>query len=332
MSEITVSFIIPVYNVEPFIARCLDSILKQSIENKEIILINDGSTDRSIYICREYEQKYDFIHVIDKDNEGVSVARNIGVSVAKGKYICFVDADDFYIKEFAKEFYDACEKADLDIIRGIYCSFEEETNSFNHINLKMLTYYDQVLNGKEFLEKSIVENANEVVPWLGFFKKTFLTKNNISFPEGISFEEDQLFFLKALLAAGCRIMQKKVEFYAYRVRTGSASKSPNVRKANDVIYVVNQELEFIKNAGLDIRSEHYSKCYASASFYQLTSIYGRVNKQDRKEIRRICTPKIKKECVKHTANKHQKKKIFLFVYFTWIVDLVYDLRKNKDEI
>lgn len=329
MEKYTVSFIMPVYNVAEFIPRCIESIISQKIEDKEIILVNDGSTDNSLEVCRRYEQNYKFIRVISIENSGVSVARNIGIKNAKGKYVCFIDADDFYIAEFAKEFYEICEREQLDIIRGIYCSYIEETDFFNHINLKELTYYNKVLSGKEFLKKSIDENANEVVPWLGFFKREFLQVNKLWFPEGIAFEEDQLFFLKAILAKNCTIMQKELEFYAYRVRSGSASKSPSVKKAYNVIWIVDQELKHIQRTKLDKETTDYAKRYTSASFYQLTSIYGRVDRSKRKEIRNICTTKIKRECVKHAANKHQKSKIFLFVYFPWIVDLVYDLRRYR---
>ena len=92
-----VSFVIPVYNVEKFLKDCLDSILNQKYDiNKiEIILINDGSKDNSLEICKNYENKYNNIKLIDKKNEGVSVARNVGIENAEGKYILILDSDDF---------------------------------------------------------------------------------------------------------------------------------------------------------------------------------------------------------------------------------------------
>ena len=96
--EELVSIILPIYNAEKYLERCLESIITQTYANIEIILINDGSTDNSINIIKEYAIKDSRIIIIDKENEGVSVARNIGILKARGKYICFVDADD-YIRE-----------------------------------------------------------------------------------------------------------------------------------------------------------------------------------------------------------------------------------------
>lgn len=337
VQKIKISFIIPVYNVGKFISRCIDSILKQSIEDIEIILVNDGSTDNSLIVCQQYESRYDYIRVINKPNEGVAIARNVGIKASRGKYVCFVDADDFYLEDFAEEFYETCLKYDLDVIRGIYCTYEEGTDSYNHINRKELTYYDRCLTGFEFLRKSIRENANEVVPWLGFFKKSFLEKNNIVFPSGIAFEEDQLFFLNVLLTKQCKILQKQNEFYAYRVRKGSVTKTPSIDNAYDVGKIVEKELQLINNLDLEENIRLYAFRYVSASFYQLTSIYGRVERRKRKEIRSICSRDIQKICAKYPANCHQSIKIKLFVYFPQLVDFVYSLkffniRGIKDEI
>lgn len=329
MQEIKISFIIPVYNVEQYIPECIDSILKQNIDNIEIILVNDGSTDNSLLICRQYEEKYECVYVIDKENEGVSVARNVGMKNCTGKYICFVDADDFYILDFAKEFFEICIKYDLDIIRGIYCTYEEKTGLFNHINRKELSYFNQCINGFEFLEKSLDEDANEVVPWLGFFKRSFLENNGIRFPPGIAFEEDQLFFLKALLTENCKVMQVNKEFYAYRVRMGSVTKTPSINNAYDVGNVVEKELELIRSLDLDIQIKNYALRYVSASFYQLTSIYGRVDKNKRKEIRHICSRNVQKICAKYPANRHQSTKIKMFVYAPILVDVAYKIKFFK---
>jgi len=332
-NNIKISFIIPVYNVEKYIGQCIDSVLKQTIKEKEIILVNDGSQDGSFDICKEYQKKYNFIKVIDKKNEGVSVARNKGIKESSGKYICFLDADDFYTDDkFAEEFYSACEENNLDIIRGIYSIYYEENDKYKHPNLKKISYYNKVLSGKDFLYHSIEENCNEVVPWLGLFRKSFLVKNNLNFPINISYEEDQLLFLNALLIDNCNIMQVEREFYAYRFRKDSVTKSPTVKQAEDVIYIVNEELHLIDFLSLEKKYDTVARKYASSSFYQLTSIYGRVNKKYRNIIRGKCTRYIRKNVTKYTANNHQKLKNYLFFYLHFIVDLVYDLRRKDDAI
>ncbi|GFI40417.1 putative glycosyltransferase EpsJ [Thomasclavelia cocleata] len=331
--DIYVSFIIPVYNVEKYLSQCIESVLKQTIRKKEIILVNDGSKDNSLNICRFYKKKYNFIKIIDKKNEGVSIARNEGIKKAMGKYICFIDADDFYTDDnFASEFFDICEENNLDIIRGIYSIYYEETNKYCHPNLKKLSYYNKSLCGKDFLCYSIAEDSNEVVPWLGFFKKSFLLDNNLRFPRNIAYEEDQLFFLEALLINNCTIMQVDREFYSYRFRKDSVTKTPTIKQANDVIFIVNEELFLIDSLDLESKYDIAARKYASSSFYQLTSIYGRVEKKYRKIIRQNCTRYIRRSVTKYTSNTHQMVKNYLFFYLYFIVDLVYDLRKKNSGI
>ena len=106
----TVSIIIPVYNVEKFLRKCLTSLVEQTFQDREIIAVNDGSTDHSLDILREFEQKYDFITVIDQKNRGMSKARNRGLSLARGEYICFIDSDDYVAPNFLERLYNACVK------------------------------------------------------------------------------------------------------------------------------------------------------------------------------------------------------------------------------
>lgn len=327
MQTCSVSFILPVYNVGAYLYPCLDSILSQSLTNYEIILINDGSSDDSLAICREYEAKYNCIHVLDQPNRGVSAARNNGMRKAKGKYICFMDADDFYTVDFAKDFYEICERDQLDIIRGFYRYFDEEKQTFRDNPKRELSYYNKVLPGGEFLNLSIREHANEVVPVGGFFRREHLLKNDIWFPEGIIFEEDQIVFLEALLKAPARVMQTPVEFYAYRKRAGSATTTPTLKKAKDVGFIVEKELSLASHI-MDAGVKRAAKRFAGNSFFQLTCIYGRLPKEQRKEARQICDFKTKLSCALHAADRYQQMKIALFTFAPWAVDLFYDLRKN----
>ena len=112
---IKISVIIPVYNVEQYLRECLESVINQTLSELEIICINDGSTDSSLDILREYEQKDNRIIVINKDNEGQAAARNIGISMAKGEYIGFLDSDDYIDSNFYEKLYNAAKKYKADI-------------------------------------------------------------------------------------------------------------------------------------------------------------------------------------------------------------------------
>lgn len=327
--EITVSFVLPVYNVAPYLSQCLESVLCQSLTDYEIILVNDGSGDGSLSICREYESKFDFIQVIDQTNQGVSAARNNGMHAAKGKYICFLDADDYYISDFAKGFYEQCEKHKLDIIRGIYCVAEGEEAPENTEGwIRNLSYYNQVLDGGAFLCCSMREHANEVVPWLGFFRREYLLSHHIAFPLEISFEEDQIFFLRALIGQPCRIMQTKDVFYAYRQRQGSITALLSPKKAQDAADIVSMELELAKGI-TQPEVKHAAQRFAGSSFFQITNIYGRVDRKNRAAVRKVCSLRTKLICILRAANMHQSIKNAAFTFAPHLLGLAYDLRNTN---
>ena len=113
-----VSIILPVYNVEKYLRRCLDSLVNQDCScSYEIIIINDGSQDGSADIIGEFEQRYDFIRAISQENAGVSAARNAGIAEAKGKYVALVDSDDFVEPGYISVMYELAEKYDADIVQ-----------------------------------------------------------------------------------------------------------------------------------------------------------------------------------------------------------------------
>lgn len=180
MSNPTVSVIIPVYNAQEGIKQCLDSLLNQSFTDFEIILLNDGSTDNSLEVIKKYAAVNDFIRVIDKENEGVAKTRNKGIQLANGKYIVFIDNDDFVDSDYLERFYNAIDQEQLDIVLGGY----------KRVNQEMKTLFKQDLTQSEW-SKYIV-----VAPWARIYRTSFLIDNNIQFfdyPIG----EDVVFTLTA---------------------------------------------------------------------------------------------------------------------------------------
>lgn len=324
--KINISFIIPVYNVDKYLEKCLESIISQENISKEIIIVDDGSTDNSLKIAQQFANKYDYISIFTEENFGVSSARNKGIKCAKGEYICFIDADDFYHQDFASKFYDICKNNNLDIIRGVYSIYDDYSKEYIGHSNQSKEYYNKLLTGEEFLIESIREKANEVVPWLGFFKKDFILEHNIFFPEGISYEEDQLFFLEALLQKECLIYQSDINFYSYRKRLGSATKTPTLKQAKDILYVVSQERELVNMLKRNKEVKKAAQKYICSSFYQLTSIYGRLNYKDRKTILKMVSLKTKLLCLLHPYDFHQFIKITFFTFFPYFVDFVYYMK------
>ncbi len=331
MSDIKISFVIPAYNVGDYLARCLQSVLDQGLSDIEVLVVDDGSTDHTPTVCESFAAAHPAAEIVllRGENAGVSAARNRGMAAARGKYICFLDGDDFYIAPFAARFYSLCEEHTLDIIRGIYSIYDEESGECRHINRCALSYTDIVLSGRDFLAASIREKANEVVPWLGFFRREFLLSHALAFPEGIAFEEDQLFFLQALLEPSARVMQTADDFYAYMVRAGSASKSPSLSRAYDALTIAERELALIRKTALSRAHRRAALAYVGSSFYQLTSIYGRVSPEDQKTLRRAMRGHRRLGYCLYAGTAHQRRKNFLFQYFPRFVAWVYRKRRKS---
>lgn len=167
----------------------------------------------------------------------------------------------------------------------------------------------------------------EVVPWLGFYKREFLIDNNILFPLNISYEEDQIFVLRTLLIPNTSVLYSNDAFYNYRQNENSVTKKPNIKQCFDVIDVISLEKSLVKNSYIEKKTLKYAYKYISASFYQLTSIYGRLNKNDRKIVLQHIPFEIKTFCLRYPYDFHQWIKIFLFTYFRPVVDLFYKIRK-----
>ena len=180
MSKPAISVIIPVYNAQDGIKRCVDSLLNQSFKNFEIILLNDGSKDNSLNILKEYELKYSFVRVIDKQNEGVAVTRNKGILLAEGEYIMFMDNDDFVDSDYLETFYQAIHEKKLDLVIGGY----KRVNQANQI------IFSQDIQQSEWSKYIIM------APWAKIYRTEFLKTNNLEFFDyGIG--EDIIFNLTA---------------------------------------------------------------------------------------------------------------------------------------
>lgn len=177
---IKVSIVIPVYNSEKYISRCLESVINQSYKNIEILTINDGSSDNSLKILKNYEKKYKNIRAIDKQNEGVAKTRNLGISKATGDYIMFIDNDDYIDENYVEKYIHEIDDGAYDIIMGGY----RRINDTNKV-----LFCETLPNTK--WSKYII-----MAPWAKLYKREFLIKNNIVF---LSYEigEDVYFNLLA---------------------------------------------------------------------------------------------------------------------------------------
>jgi glycosyltransferase involved in cell wall biosynthesis len=327
MKTIKVSFIIPAYNVEKYIARCLDSVLMQEID-KEIIVINDGSTDSTLNLLEDYAQSNSCIRIISKPNGGQSSARNIGIKIAKGEYLCFMDSDDYYLCDFAGDFYKKCIDYNLDIVTGQYARVYESDKQISvkydvsFLNMPILTY--------DFLISSVNQHAVEVVPWLGIMKRDYVIKNHLKFVEGY-FYEDQLFYLEMLLCQKPgRIMQTDCCFYGYRMHGESTIHVSNIKKFTDIIAIMKRQYTFINKR----QQDGLKLCYWKAAYHvcsltmcHLISVYLRLSPSDKKLAYRKVPLWIKVKSLSYADNAREFVKILAFILMP---ALLYKMYQKKE--
>ena len=191
-----VSIIVPVYNVEKFLQKCLDSIVEQTLKEIEIICINDGSPDNSLEILNEYASKDDRIIVISQENQGLSAARNAGLKIATGEYIGFVDSDDYIELNYYEKLYNTACKNDSDIALTTILKHKKKYLRYNVLHKKEKVAY--TLNDKMKISE---DNTHRIFyVWNKIYRKSLLDKYQMSFPVGRVFE-DVLFNLKTIYYA-----------------------------------------------------------------------------------------------------------------------------------
>lgn len=222
------SIIIPVYNVEKYIAKCLDSILDQNLPAKEyeIIIVNDGSTDGSLRVIKNYAKVNETIKVFDKENGGAGSARNYGVHYARGNYIYFIDPDDYLTSTCLNKMLDTCEDYNLDILTFLSTPFfsspSKDESISEIINPNVLfddDFFSSITSGEDYIAN--FGYRNEV--WWYVINREFLKNSKINFIEG-RWLEDATFTLELFLAAK-RMAHLKLDVHRYRRTPGSAMRS-----------------------------------------------------------------------------------------------------------
>lgn len=217
-----VSIIVPTYNVKHYIRECIDSILNQTYKNIEIIIVNDGSTDNSMYMINDYITSIDKIKVINQENQGLSAARNSGIEKANGKYIAMIDSDDKIKPDFIKNLVKTAMQTNADIVRGSFRDF--------HGNIPAGWVADFVTDpntGPQVLDQFLDQNTSFVV-WSSLYSREFLNNNNLRFTPGILLEDGD-FTCRAYMAAGVVITTQYTD-YMYRIRSGSILTSNNAKR------------------------------------------------------------------------------------------------------
>lgn len=237
-----ISIIIPVYNVEKYLCKCIDSVLEQTYKELEIILVDDGSKDSSGIICDEYENKDNRIKVIHKKNGGLSDARNYGLDSAVGKYIAFLDSDDWIDSRYIEILYNNLKKYDADISICNFKRVNDEKQLLSGNENKTILY-----NNIEAMQEIYKSNSVEIiVAWNKLYKKECFKE--MRFPKGKIHEDEYL--IPILLYYAKKIVYTDIELIYYRQTLNSIMNSKfNVNRL-DYLYVLKKRTEFFKTHGL----------------------------------------------------------------------------------
>ena len=284
-----VSIIVPVYNVQNYINRCLKSLVNQTLDDLEIIIVNDGSTDFSKEIINKYMEKYqNKIRYFEKENGGLSSARNFGIKYATGKYIAFLDSDDYVEKDMYKTMYEVAEKENSEMVE---CDFIWE-----YMDKKIFDKRRNYKNKREIMKKP------RVVAWNKLIKSEIIKSNEIFFPDGLIYEDIEFFY--KLLPHINKISYVQKNFVHYVQRKDSLSNKQD-NKTNDIFYILKNVLEYYKKMGL----------------------YKEYNKELNYMVRRICLGSSLKRILK-IKDKKLKNNLLLRTLYFLIFKKIKERKKN----
>lgn len=230
-----VSIIIPAYNVEKYVTDCLDSLVKQTHKDIEIIIINDGSTDKTREVVESYDFKKIRYKIINTTNQGVSTARNIGIENAEGKYLYFLDSDDWVTETFIENLVIQAEKYQSDICFGGWIVLNEKFEKQLDYKSSGLTYFDGFKTGIEALKLKMKKEI-WISPGTFIFNRDFIESNNLRFVDGYAYGEDIHFINNSILRAKS-VTSIDEDGFINRVRSGSATTSAFNEKFFDSVYL-----------------------------------------------------------------------------------------------
>lgn len=260
-----ISLIIPVYNSELYLKETLDSVINQTFKDFEVIAINDGSTDSSLKILKEYEGKIKNFTIINQENQGVGKTKNIGIKSAKCEYISFLDSDDFISNDYLEELYKLIKNNDADIS---CCNFK--IYSENRLNFDMpFANKSCVYKKEEALKKLILDVSIHHFSWGKLYKRSIFTENNIEFYN--MYFEDVATCPKVFFFANKIAITDKALYY-YRRHRASILSSMNSSQVNDLAVSVGILRTFLENQNIYKKYKKQFKAYSLRIYLQINCL------------------------------------------------------------
>ena len=265
VTDLQLSIIVPVYNVEKYIRACMESIFKQGLDEKtfEVIIVNDGTKDRSMEVIQDIIDQHKNIIVINQENQGLSVARNNGIAMAKGEYILMPDSDDILIENRLKPLLDIAIESQVDLVVADFIKMTNEEIELSEGCPQEQDYLQTIITGKELYMNEIV--PNEYYVWRTLYRKDFICQNNIQFIPGIFFQDVPFTHESYLKAHKCIRTHRLLNIYRRGHQSVSAPSSFKMKNAHDFCIAIANTWELRKMDGLSptIKKKHMDYVYIS---------------------------------------------------------------------
>lgn len=306
------SIVIPVYNMEKYLERCLKSILLFPMENVEVILVNDGSTDGSGVLCDFYGQENSWT-VIHKQNGGLSDARNVGMKAASGEYIWFIDSDD-YISNSYHQIIDTIENLEPDII---VMNYEVINNEKVFVKAHRHLIEKNIYEGTDFL-LIVLKNKEYFVPtWTNIYSRHYLISNNFSFRIGVYHEDEQL--APYLFLQATKIVYLNIAPYKYVIRENSIAHSKKWKKnLVDTCNIFGENAEYFRNVVLSNELRNLLLCDMVEKLIYIACSYKIPNAKLNNYIGLLF--------LKNNASNFKTKiRVYVFLYARSLYDLLFKL-------
>ena len=308
------SVIVPIYNVDKYLKKCVDSIINQTYKNLEIILVDDGSTDSSGKIADEYKKIDERIKVIHKKNGGLADARNAGIKIATGKYIAFVDSDDWIDCDAYRFSIELLEKSESDMLVFLAISCYSDLNILIHNdNSYQVIYNNEIFNYWNIIGRGVCDKI--------FLKKYW---DDIQFPTGKTSED--IFVIYKLMAKSKKTILLSNTYYYYRQRLGSISKNNDVRFDSYEAY--NNAKDFIK--------ENYPQSFDKFMINYVTNLMGIYNSivlyDDSNKFKSIFKKRIiqnRKYIYCSNVKIIKKIQLFILIAFPRLYKIIMKIKNNK---
>lgn len=334
---VKISVIVPVYKVQKYLARCMDSLINQTLKDIEIILVDDGSPDQCPQLCDEYAEKYNNIIVIHQSNAGLGMARNSGLNIAKGQYIAFVDSDDYLDKSALENLYKVAERNSADTVLGTYY----RVNSVGEKTKGQAPIKNKIFEGKENIKENVLANMLGspkeyyddiylmMAVWMGIYSNKIIQENGIRFCSEREFISEDIIFDMDYYPLTNKVVITDVPYYYYCENGASLTLSYNKERfqKNKILF---REIERkCKILELDI-TERLDRSFIGRVRQCIYSEvrYNRFLKA-RNNIKKICSDKDFKIILNRYDMKYLslKQKIFTFLMKKNCICLIYIICK-----